>query len=97
MIWSTPLNAAADTSRSRPGEMSLTPSTSSISAAYMRAVARADVLPPAGMSAISMSGRLPNSAFGVVARGPSLKKGESSGIAARNSSLPSMSSSRANR
>src|ERR671911_2258753 len=39
MIWSTPLNATADISRSRSGERRWTPSTSPSSAAYMRATA----------------------------------------------------------
>src|ERR671917_226969 len=95
MIWSTPVNATADISRSRSGETSRTPSTSPNRAAYMRATALADILPPAGMSAINMSVRLPNSAVGVTARGPNLKNGDSSGIAARYSALPSASSSRA--
>ncbi len=40
MIWSTPLNATADISRSRSGERRWTPSTSPSIAAYMRATAR---------------------------------------------------------
>ena len=61
--------------------MSRTPSTSPSNAAYMRAIARADVLPPAGISAASVSGRLPNAAFGMSDMGAALNIGRSGGMA----------------
>ncbi len=95
MIASSPVIATAVISRSRSGETSRTPSTRPSSAAYMRATARAVMVPPAGMSAVSTSARLPNSAVGCTARGATLKNGKSSGNAANASKLPSASSSRA--
>src|SRR3989454_3914889 len=78
---STPLTGAVVASRRRSGERSRTPSTSPSNAAYIRAMARADVLPPAGMSAARVSSRLPNAAFGISDMGAALNMGRSGGIA----------------
>src|SRR2546426_6533576 len=73
---STPLTGAVVASRKRSGERSRTPSTSPSKAAYIRAMARADVLPPAGMSAARVSSRLPNAAFGISDMGGRLEHGK---------------------
>jgi hypothetical protein len=56
------------------------PSTSPSNAAYIRAMARAEVFPPAGMSAARMSVRLPSWAVGKRDIGPALNMGRSGGI-----------------
>ena len=43
-------------------------------------MARAEVLPPAGMSAASVSSRLPNAAFGINDMGAALNMGRSFGM-----------------
>ena len=67
----------------------------------MRAMARAEVLPPAGMSAARMSGRLPNSAPGNSSGGAERNMGRSGGseaiIWAAASAAPGSSSSGASR
>lgn len=55
------------------------------SAAYIFAIAPALVLPPAGMSAASMSGRFPSSAVGISVIGPALNIGRSAGMSANGS------------
>src|SRR6266704_4870983 len=95
--WSVPRMAGVDSSRRRSGVTSRTPSTWPSSAAYMLATARAVILPPAGMSAMRMSRRLPSSAFGQVAYGQARNIGESSGIEASISAPPGASSSWASR
>ena len=96
MIWSTPLNATAEISRSRSGEIK----PHAVHLAQQRGVharhgPRGHLAAGGDVGACSTSARLPNSAVGDTALGPSLKNGASSGIAARNSALPSASSSRA--
>src|SRR2546430_14642400 len=80
---STPLIAAVVASRKRSGERSRTPSTLPSMAAYMRAMARADVLPPAGMSAARVSGGLADAAIGINEKGAGLKIGRGGGHAGR--------------
>jgi hypothetical protein len=54
-----PCVATADTSRSRSGEISRTPSTSPIRAAYIRATARALIVPVAGAASRFRAADLP--------------------------------------
>ena len=60
--------------------MRRTPSTPVSNAAYMRAMALAETFPPAGMSALSTSVRLPIAALGNADIGAALNIGKSGGI-----------------
>ena len=77
---STPENGSAVAARNRDSGRIRTPPTVPSIAAYIRAMARAEALPPAGMSAASVSGRLPKAAFGIRDIGAALNMGRSGGI-----------------